>query len=164
MPRGVAVTLTPLAPPTSSAGRRYCDIGELPADFVATVKKHCPHVVELDLTSNGLASLPVDLADLGQLRVLKVKYNALTDVPDVVFDLAQLQTLDVAGNQIALVSENVEKLQRLQHLDLSGNRLCLLTGAGLSPRRIRHAAPTAARALRIVQTRSAACHSSRAST
>lgn len=108
---------------------RYCELAELPHDFVATVKRYNPHITELDLTSNSLSDVPDSLAELKHLRVLRLKYNRFTAIPPAVFRLEQLRTLDVAGNQVAVLPEDIVKLPHLQTLDLSGNRLSYVPGA-----------------------------------
>ena len=112
---------------------RYCELTELPADFVAVVKRHNPHITELDLTSNSLTTLPDDLAELKYLRVLRVKYNKLAAIPEAVVALQQLATLDVAGNRLTALPDDLAKLQALHDLDVSGNRLKQVPGAPLTP-------------------------------
>lgn len=95
------------------------------------VKRHNPHITELDLTSNRLAALPSDLAELRYLRVLHLKYNKFAAIPDVCLQLPRLATLDVAGNNITALPDEISQLQALTQLDISGNRLSQLTGGSL---------------------------------
>ena len=100
---------------------------------MAIVKRHNPHITELDLTSNSLTTLPDDLAELKYLRVLRVKYNKLAAIPEAVVALQQLATLDVAGNRLTALPDDLAKLQALHDLDVSGNRLKHVPGAPSMP-------------------------------
>lgn len=107
---------------------RYCNIDELPDDFVSVVNKYNPHLLELDLTSNQLTRLPADLHELKSLRALRVKYNKIPEFPAVCFRLEQCMVLDLAGNQIDTVPDDIVRLRSLRELDLSGNRISEVTG------------------------------------
>jgi Leucine-rich repeat (LRR) protein len=114
---------------TEAAVIRYCNITSLPDDFVNTVRKATPNIIELDLTSNGLTELPDDLHLLTHLRVLRVKYNKLTAVPAACLKLAECMTLDLAGNLISSIPDGIAQLQALRELDLSGNQVTQCTRA-----------------------------------
>jgi Leucine-rich repeat (LRR) protein len=107
---------------------RYCNIEHLPDDFVSLIKKHNPHIIELDLTSNHISELPASLHELKYLQALRVKYNRLNAVPPVCFKLQRCVTLDLAGNQIEVIPDDIVRLQSLRELDLSGNNVTSLTG------------------------------------
>lgn len=154
---------------------RYCQLDALPHDFVATVLMACPHVDELDLTSNALTALPDDLDQLPQLRVLRVKYNKLAEVPPVCFRLPRCATLELAGNVLSIVPDGLAQLRSLRELDVSGNRITHCTSA--PPQRgaickradLREEGPTIARmrfrhrTLPAAQARSRRCQSLRQS-
>jgi Leucine-rich repeat (LRR) protein len=95
---------------------------------VAQVKQYNPHIIELDVTSNSLTTLPDDLAELRYIRILRVKYNKLPCIPLVCFQLEELMNLEVAGNQITTLPDDIVKLQALRDLDISGNRITKLSG------------------------------------
>ena len=57
--------------------------------------------------SNKLTDLPSELADLQQLRVLRVKYNQLTKLPDVLTRMGRLEILELSGNQITALDDKV---------------------------------------------------------
>lgn len=107
---------------------RYCNIDELPDDFVAVVNKYNPYLLELDLTSNQLTRLPADLHELKCLRALRVKYNRIPEFPTVCFRLEQCMILDLAGNQIETIPDDIVHLRSLRELDVSGNRIAEVTG------------------------------------
>lgn len=112
----------------ASRERRYCNIERLPDDFVALIKKHNPHVIEIDLTSNQLRALPDDLHELTHLQALKVKYNRLEVVPPVCFKIQRCAVLDLAGNHIEAIPDDIVRLNALRELDVSGNHITSLTG------------------------------------
>ncbi len=87
------------------------------------------HVSQLDLRDNNLAgSLPAQLSDLTQLRVLNLKRNAVTgSVPAGLANLALLQTLDLSENRLTgAIPQQLGSLAALHTLNLSNNQL---TGA-----------------------------------
>ena len=57
--------------------------------------------------SNRLTALPEDLAELAQLRVLRLKYNALAALPPVLAALPRLATLELSGNQCEVLDADV---------------------------------------------------------
>lgn len=59
------------------------------------------------LCSNKLTDLPNELADLQQLRVLRVKYNQLTKLPDVLTKMPRLEVLELSGNQITALDDKI---------------------------------------------------------
>ena len=57
--------------------------------------------------SNKLTDLPSELAELQQLRVLRVKYNSLTRLPEVLVKMNKLEILELSGNQITTLDDKV---------------------------------------------------------
>lgn len=114
--------------PGSFIACRYCNIDNLPDDFISVVNKYNPYLLELDLTSNHLTRLPADLHELKCLRALRVKYNKIPEFPAVCFRLEHCMILDLAGNQIATIPDDIVNLRALRELDVSGNRISDMTG------------------------------------
>ena len=115
---------------------RYAALVTLPPGLVQQVNKHNPHVMEVELSryklesdrlldaikpvklesrcftvliccSNKLTDLPSELAELQQLRVLRVKYNSLTKLPEVLVKMNKLEILELSGNQITALDDKV---------------------------------------------------------
>ena len=86
------------------------------------------HIVELDVSSNELESLPPAIAVLPGLRVVRAKYNNLPRLPaEVLAQLPLLSQLDLEGNRIAGVVESaLPQLVSLRSLNLSSNGLLAL--------------------------------------
>jgi tRNA A-37 threonylcarbamoyl transferase component Bud32 len=102
----------------------------------------------LDLSNNGLSSLPDDLHRLKKLRVLFLSNNQFNHVPPVLAQCPKLEMIGFKANQISTVAENalpvhtrwliltdnqiealpdsMGKLYRLQKLALAGNQLIKL--------------------------------------
>lgn len=60
-----------------------------------------PSVEYLNLSSNKLQSLPVELAEMQRLRELDISQNDLTSIPKELMKLKHLQSLDLLGNNYA---------------------------------------------------------------
>lgn len=74
------------------------------------VRQHASHMLTTAPSlscSNKLSDLPDELAELQQLRVLRVKYNMLTKLPEVLVKMSKLEVLELSGNQITTVDDKV---------------------------------------------------------
>lgn len=61
----------------------------------------------LDISENGLASLPETVAELKSLEDLNLEGNFLTALPDSLGELKSLRVLRLRNNQIKLISREV---------------------------------------------------------
>ena len=75
----------------------------------------------LDLSCNGLQSLPGCICHLAYLEELYVGHNDLRDLPKELGDLPNLKKLDLVHNSFQEVPFCVSKLCKLEWLNLSGN-------------------------------------------
>uniref|UniRef100_A0A6E8VYW2 PPM-type phosphatase domain-containing protein n=1 Tax=Anopheles coluzzii TaxID=1518534 RepID=A0A6E8VYW2_ANOCL len=76
---------------------------------------------ELVISGNKLRHLPENLANMANLRVLRVHSNQLQSVPSLGRTIT-LRVLDLAHNQLDKVNITALVPRNLQFLDLSGNR------------------------------------------
>lgn len=85
-------------------------------------------VVELDLSSKGLKSIPPNMAQLSKLRTLNLSYNELGQLPtNFGHTWIHLQILYLDGNQITHLPANFGAAWlHLQKLSLARNQLNLL--------------------------------------
>ena len=83
-----------------------------------------PNLVELDLRSNELTDLPDELAELRNLRNIRLNYNKFEHIPKVLTKLKRLTKLELGGNLLRDVDYAVGDLPAaLRDLDISGNRV-----------------------------------------
>ena len=75
----------------------------------------------LDLSCNGLRSLPGCICRLAYLEELHVGHNDLKDLPKELGDLPNLKKLDLVHNSFQEVPFCISKLCHLEWLNLSGN-------------------------------------------
>ncbi|HEY7770984.1 MAG TPA: COR domain-containing protein [Longimicrobium sp.] len=80
----------------------------------------------LELSSRGIQSLPREIGDLDQLRVLKLGANRLNGIPDSIGGLSGLLELDLSGNRLRSVPSSIADLVELKRLDLRSNQLSSL--------------------------------------
>jgi len=71
----------------------------------------------LDLRRNRLTQLPASLANCENLEVLLLGKNKLTQIPNVVFACKKLKRLSVSSNKISHFPEEIRTLQHLSYLD-----------------------------------------------
>ena len=76
----------------------YLDIPAFTPEQVAEIKSRIPNLVELDLRSNQLTDLPDELAELRNIRNIRLNYNKFEHIPKVLTKLKRLTKLELGGN------------------------------------------------------------------
>jgi Leucine-rich repeat (LRR) protein len=79
-------------------------------------------ITALDLRSKFLETIPLQVFEQAQLRILLLDNNDLTRLPPQISKLAQLQSLYLSGNKLTTLPD-FPKLTQLQKLDLSYTQL-----------------------------------------
>ncbi|EGC42365.1 leucine rich repeat domain-containing protein [Histoplasma capsulatum var. duboisii H88] len=69
----------------------------------------------LFMTNNQLKTLPAEVFELSNLRVLSVRHNELEQIPGAIGNLTKLRELNVAGNQLSYLP--IEVFHLLQKCD-----------------------------------------------
>jgi GTPase SAR1 family protein len=80
----------------------------------------------LDLSGNGLSTLPESITQLQNLTALDLRGNRLSTLPESITQLQNLTALDLSNNQLSTLPESISRLQNLTALDLSNNQLSTL--------------------------------------
>jgi internalin A len=80
----------------------------------------------LDLGGNQLTTLPAVIGQLTNLSQLYLRNNQLTTLPAVIGQLTNLSVLDLGGNQLTTLPAVIGQLTNLSVLDLSDNQLTTL--------------------------------------
>ncbi|MEH1819178.1 MAG: COR domain-containing protein [Nostoc sp.] len=88
-----------------------------------------PQLTFLDLSGNQLTELPEAIASLQQLTTLYLSRNQLTELPEAIASFQQLTTLYLSRNQLTELPEAIARLQQLTALGLSCNQLTTLPEA-----------------------------------
>ncbi|TGZ64578.1 hypothetical protein CRM22_006302 [Opisthorchis felineus] len=84
---------------------------------------HWSSVVELNLGSNRLTSLPAEIGELQHLEVLELNFNQLRVLPDEITKLSKLRILGLDSNELESLPEDLSGLVSLQELNVLSNRL-----------------------------------------
>lgn len=86
------------------------------------------NLVELNLEGNNISSFPsgIDGNNFNGLQVLNLSDNGLTSVPIEVTKISSLQRLDLRGNQLTVIPDAISSLSDLQTLLLTDNQLTSL--------------------------------------
>ncbi|XP_078583378.1 uncharacterized protein LOC144866057 [Branchiostoma floridae x Branchiostoma japonicum] len=79
--------------------------------------------LKLDLSSQGLTSIPEEVFDITDLKVLDVSNNELTSIPEAIGRLQKLSSLHAEGNMLTSLPEAIGSLQELTHLFINDNKL-----------------------------------------
>jgi internalin A len=77
----------------------------------------------LNLSHNGLSTLPESITRLQNLTSLNLRDNVLRTLPEWMTQLQNLTSLDLSGNALNPLPESITQLQSLISLDLSHNGL-----------------------------------------
>ncbi|XP_014616100.1 PREDICTED: leucine-rich repeat-containing protein 59 [Polistes canadensis] len=96
-----------------------CDLEEVPVEEIANIRK----VTYLDLSNNGLVTLPNNFIILKQILKLDLSKNMLTEIPENFGEMTQLKYLDLYANQISRLPLSLSELKNLRWLDLKENPL-----------------------------------------
>lgn len=91
---------------------------ELPAMLAAAAAR--PWLQDLTVMGSRVATLPPELAGMGQLRRLSFEDNAITEVPAHVAGLGLLHTLDLEANPLERVDPALATMPALRELRIRG--------------------------------------------
>ena len=80
----------------------------------------------LKLAGNALTTLPESLRQLPKLNSLNLSGNRLTSLPSWFTELDQLRSLQLGDNQLTALSESIRQLVLLESLELNQNKLTQL--------------------------------------
>ena len=79
-----------------------------------------PALSVLDISSNGLRSLPDSIGSLSKLRRLDLKGNKLTSLPDSIGNLVELEWIDLSFNyELKSLPSTLSKCTKLCFIDIS---------------------------------------------
>lgn len=81
---------------------------------------------ELDLSNQGLTSLPPEIGQLTHLSKLNLAWNKLHTLPPRIGQLTDLASFDLRGNQLRSLPPEIAELSHLTDLDLWNNQLTTL--------------------------------------
>jgi hypothetical protein len=79
--------------------------------------------IALDLRNQQLNTIPSQIFNCYNLKVLLMGNNQLTSIPVEISKLKNLEFLDLSNNKIGTLPEDIGKLANLKFLSLSGNQL-----------------------------------------
>ncbi|XP_019627165.1 PREDICTED: leucine-rich repeat and death domain-containing protein 1-like isoform X2 [Branchiostoma belcheri] len=79
--------------------------------------------LELDLSNQGLTSIPEEVFDIADLEILDVSNNKLTSIPGAICRLQKLFRLDAYGNKLTSLPQEIGSLQKLKDLYVQNNNL-----------------------------------------
>ncbi|MBF0518304.1 MAG: leucine-rich repeat domain-containing protein [Nitrospirae bacterium] len=83
-------------------------------------------VVVLDLSNNGLATLPPEIGNLSKLQRLYINNNGLKTLPPEIGNLNNLQEINIRYNKLTVLPPEIGKLNNLERLYISENQLTAL--------------------------------------
>ncbi|KAG1676077.1 hypothetical protein FOA52_014942 [Chlamydomonas sp. UWO 241] len=86
-------------------------------------------LVSINLSGNGLDSLPDDISALTALTRLDASHNKLSSLPEGLWKLVGLVELNLGHNKLSVIGGDIVQLSALQALDVSSNDLRVLPPA-----------------------------------
>ncbi|XP_067672389.1 leucine-rich repeat-containing protein 20-like [Haliotis asinina] len=85
-----------------------------------------PHLMELHINGNKLTSLPDELRDMHNLKVLDISCNSFESFPSVIFTFNKLRNLNAEDNSITDVdTSRLQSMTSLVEVNLQDNPLTL---------------------------------------
>ncbi len=80
------------------------------------------NVKQLDISNNKMTgALPAEIRHLTTLEVLNASHNGFTGIPAEIGQLSRLRVLNFSNNTLTGIPHELGNLQNLELLDLSGN-------------------------------------------
>lgn len=79
--------------------------------------------IELDLSDKRIATLPTEIGQLTNLKILDLSNNRLTSLPAEIGKLTNLTHFYLYGNRLTELTSEIRKLTQLEEVDLRGNLL-----------------------------------------
>ena len=87
------------------------------------IKDLSPDITALDLNGQELTTLPEQVCQNTQLKVLLLNNNQLSTLPQSIGQLSNLQTLGLSYNQLSTLPQSIGQLSKCKQLDLRSNQL-----------------------------------------
>ena len=84
---------------------------------------HSCAITELDISSNELKELPVEIFQLSSMTALDVSRNQLQVLPECGWTCSSLQVLDLSTNNLKCLPECVFTLPKLKELNATNNKI-----------------------------------------
>ncbi len=109
----------------------YQGLSTLPSEIGRLV-----HLESLDLSGNELIAVPPEMGGLTRLKNLDLRRNLLAGLPVEIGNLRSLSTLDLRQNHLTNLTPELGNLQQLKTLDLRQNNLRIFPQAILEMTRL----------------------------
>lgn len=92
-------------------------------EFPARLLEMTKTLRSIDLSSNQLLALPVEIGSFSSLKTLSVDRNKLSSLPAELCQLSKLETLTVQANRLTSFPMGLAGLTHLKTVSLAGNEL-----------------------------------------
>ena len=92
----------------------------------------------LKMRNNPIKHLTDKLINLQSLKLLSISYCQLGSIPSCIFELENLVHLDVSYNRIPSINVDIIKLRKLKSLNYEGNEIEYLPSCMLKMKRLQH--------------------------
>ncbi|XP_046336914.1 uncharacterized protein LOC124118719 isoform X1 [Haliotis rufescens] len=116
--------VTPLVKTVTYLNLSFNDFRGLPLEVL-----EMSELEVLKLRNNPLIELPPDINKLGKLRTLVVSFCLMSSLPISLFDMTSIEHLDISYNRITFIPNEICKLRKLLELNVEGNQLPALPGS-----------------------------------
>lgn len=98
-----------------------CDIDDkFLKDYIFKEIKNVKQLKKLNLNSNRIETIPLEINELQELKELQIRDNLIKEIPNI-GELINLESIDISNNQIQTLPSIMHYLTKLNELNIKGN-------------------------------------------
>jgi len=107
---------------TAISGSKILDLSGQGLKSIPSYVFTMANLEELNISHNSLTgAIPAEIRNLKNLKILNASYNQMTGVPAEIGQLQNLGSLDLSYNKLTGLPHELGNLQKLMILNLTGN-------------------------------------------
>jgi len=105
---------------------KWADENDIPDSELRGIprcKKKLVSLENLNLISLNLISIPIEIANLNNLKKIILAFNKIKEIPESFYQLNNLVELNLSNNYLAKLSSKIDNFQALKELYIQNNNI-----------------------------------------